>query len=180
MGIETRRCRRDLPSPSLVEAINPGTIHRWTFFIDKLHTSTFTSYPEPFKVKDFFCLSRMSSSSSLIALAMEVCSFLTALLEASTFFTAWKHSLCSRTYKPCDWVVASGARLIDGVAGRLPPFFNKIYKKCSKCIVLTTFLYMHVIMYNIQTLWLKCDSCGLAHRRSRSVASFVFVKDFTL
>ena len=22
----------------------------------------------------------------------------------------------SRTYKPCDWVVASGARLIDGVA----------------------------------------------------------------
>ena len=46
----------------------------------------------------------------------------------------------SRTYKPCDWMLASGARLIDGVAeGRLPPFFNKIYKKCSKCILLTIF-----------------------------------------
>ena len=61
--------------------------------VDKLHTSTFTSYPEPFKVKDFFYPSRMSSSSSLIALAMDVCSFLMALLEGSTFFTACKHSL---------------------------------------------------------------------------------------
>ena len=32
----------------------------------------------------------------------------------------------SRTYKPCYWVVATGARLINGVAGRLHSFFQDV------------------------------------------------------
>ena len=85
-------------------------------------------------------LSHLRDSAEMLNLILrQIVSTDTRSTQWSIWFTLLYPA--SRTYKPCDWMLASGARLIDGVAeGRLPPFFNKIYKKCSKCILLTTFI----------------------------------------